>query len=309
MPNLILNDPKYLGVALALLGLVGGGFLSWLFTFYYFKKAQSRRLLCYTARSISYLGFSRADFNNLSVHYGERQLLNPARYTLYIWNCGNVIINHSDISQVDPLGFGQADIEILEIAPIWSTCDSINAKVLIDADKTRVIVEFDFLDPDDGFAVEFLADHSAQQPLWPNALQAYGTVKGLNRAPFHAATGFEQTSWWGTYVAIAAALFFAFSSAAIIYDAWQFGMVLTGLVKVLAAIIFGLISMAIMAFCFERFGDSSFVIPALLRRPGDMKADIPPQLFADFENTSRSILRSSTEERVGATLKSDRQSG
>jgi hypothetical protein len=290
MYDLVLNNPKYLGIAVAVLGLVGGGFLSWLFTFVYFKKGQSRRLLCYATRNTDYLGYRRADFHNLSVHYGDKQLINPVRYTLYVWNCGNVTLNNSDISKVDPLGFGQSGIEILETAPIWSTRESTNPKLTIDASKTKLFLEFDFLDPGDGFAVQFLADRSTQEPMWPDTLQSYGTIKGLNNAPFRVAAGFEKSSWWGTYIALAAALFFAFSAAAIFYDGWQSGVAVTSFIKLLAAIIFALIAIGITVASFEGFRDRSFVIPGILRRPSDVPDDVPLQLIGQLETSSRRII-------------------
>jgi hypothetical protein len=290
MFDLVLNNPKYLGIAVAVLSLAGGGFLSWLFTFVYFKKGQSRRLLCYATRNTDYLGYRRADFHNLSVHYGEKQLVNPVRYTLYVWNCGNITLNNSDISKVDPLGFGQGGIEILETAPIWSTRDSTNPKLTIDASKTKLFLEFDFLDPGDGFAVQFLADRSTAERQWPDTLQSYGTIKGLNRAPFHVAARFEKSSWWSTYVALAVALFFAFSAAAIFYDAWQSGMTVTSFIKLLAAITFGLFAVGITAATFEGFRERLFVIPSILRRPNDMSDDVQLHLITQLEDSSRKIV-------------------
>jgi hypothetical protein len=67
-------------MALALAGLVGGGFVSWIVTFVYFKKAQTRKLLCYASYCTSYLGYNQGDFHDLSVRYGDKQLKNPFRY-------------------------------------------------------------------------------------------------------------------------------------------------------------------------------------------------------------------------------------
>src|SRR5258708_36662137 len=128
MLDQILDNANYLGIALALIGLVGGGFVSWIITFFYFKKGQTRKLLCYATSSGSYLGYNQGDFHDLSVRYGDKQLANPFRYTLYVWNCGNVTINRADISGIDPLAFGRNDLEVLETNPIWSTRDSTNPK-------------------------------------------------------------------------------------------------------------------------------------------------------------------------------------
>ncbi|MFZ5736878.1 MAG: hypothetical protein ACOY6K_08360 [Pseudomonadota bacterium] len=153
MLSRILEDANNLAIALAIAGLIGGGFLSWFFTLIYFKKGQTRKRLCYASSNASYLGYNRGEFRSLTVRYGDKELANPLRYTLYVWNSGNVTINGTDISAIDPIAFGRADIEILETTPLWSTRDSINAKLLVDVDKKKMFFEFDFLDPNDGFAV------------------------------------------------------------------------------------------------------------------------------------------------------------
>jgi hypothetical protein len=56
MLNGVLNNSNQLSILLAFLSLIGGGFLSWVITFAYFKKAQTRKLLCWANSSTSYLG-------------------------------------------------------------------------------------------------------------------------------------------------------------------------------------------------------------------------------------------------------------
>ena len=62
MLNGVLSNSNYLSMALALVGLVGGGFVSWIITFAYFKKAQTRKLLCYASYCTSYLVTTRGIF-------------------------------------------------------------------------------------------------------------------------------------------------------------------------------------------------------------------------------------------------------
>ena len=101
-----------------------------------------------------------------------------------VWNCGNVTINRDDISNIDPIAFGRNDIEILETNPIWTTRESTNPTHLIDTAKKKAVFEFDFLDPNDGFAVQFLADKADSETRWQTNLQCYGTIKGLTRSPY-----------------------------------------------------------------------------------------------------------------------------
>jgi hypothetical protein len=266
-----------LSIILAVAGLLGGGLLSWVITFAYFKKAQSRKLLCYASRSTSYLGYNGGDFHDLSVRYGEKQLKNPFRYTLYVWNCGNVTINRADISNIDPLAFGRNDIEILETNPIWTTRESTNPKLMLDASKTRLTFEFDFLDPNDGFAVQFLADKADSKSWWQTNLQCYGTIKGLSRSPRQVEAKFTETRWWSLPLGLVAIAFLGFCTLAMGYDSWLSGLSVHGLVRLFAAVIFGLITVGATVATFQDRGrSSSEVIPSLLRRSEHGPPEIEP---------------------------------
>jgi hypothetical protein len=274
MLDQILDNANYLAIVLALMGLVGGAVASWFTTFVYFKKGQTRKLLCYASSSASYLGYNQGDFHDLSVRYGDKQLANPFRYTLYVWNCGNVTINSADMSSIDPLAFGRNDIEVLETNPIWSTRDSTNPKLLIDATKKKIVFEFDFLDPNDGFAVQFLADKSNSDAWWQTNLQCNGTIKGLTRSPYQVATKFNKTRWWSFFIGLALFLFFGFCAIAMGYDAWLSGFSLAGLVRTLAAAIFALFAFLTAIINLEdRTNSSAEVIPALLRKSNEIPPD------------------------------------
>jgi hypothetical protein len=284
MLNQIIDNPNYLSIALAFLGLIGGGFASWIVTFIYFKKGQTLKLMCFSHSSTSYLGHNQGDFHDLSVRYGEKQLANPFRYTLYVWNCGSVTINGDDISAIDPLAFGRNDIEILETTSIWSTRDSINPKLLIDAAKNKVVFEFDFLDPNDGFAVQFLADKTSSDSWWQTNLQCYGTVKGLNRSLYQVDATFEKAHWWSTVIGFGVFLFLTLCSIAMAYDAWLSGFVLTSIARVLASGIFGVIALFALMITFDnRTWSSPEVIPSLLRKANSTSQyDIPPHILSDL---------------------------
>jgi hypothetical protein len=277
MLNEMLNNSNYLSIVLALLGLIGGGLISWIVTFAYFKKAQTRKLLCWASSCTSYLGHNQGDFHDLSVHYGDKQLKNPFRYTLYVWNCGNVTINRADVSGLDPLAFGRSDIEILETNPIWTTRESTSPTLLIDATKKKAVFEFDFLDPNDGFAVQFLADKSDPEKWWQTNLQCYGTIKGLTRSPYQVEANFTKTHLWTLLVGLAIIFFFGFCTLAMAYDAWISGLSFSALVKLLAAVIFALITLIAAIVSLQgRDRSSSEVIPALLRRSNhDPSEDYP----------------------------------
>src|SRR5919108_845986 len=160
--------------------------LSWLLPFALLKSGQPKKLLCYAHRVSPFLQSDRKAFEDLSVRYAERELIYPVRYTLYVWNCGDVTITASDLSKGDPFGFGRPDLDILDCTPVWSTRDGVNAKCRINPAKNRLLFEFDVLVPNDGFAVEFLADFPNAKRRRKFGLKSFGTIKGLSKPPLHA---------------------------------------------------------------------------------------------------------------------------
>lgn len=89
-----------------------------------------------------------------------------------LWNGGNVTIDGSDISAVDPLRLVIEDGEILQVSMEEQTRHGNDADVTI-AMKTVADVTFDYLEKGDGFRVRVL--HTGK----PGAIQQLGQIKRL----------------------------------------------------------------------------------------------------------------------------------
>jgi hypothetical protein len=232
----VLADAVTIGLAVD--GLIAVGFLGWLLPSVFFKSRQPKKLMCYAHRVLPFSQSDPKTFEDLSVRYADRELICPVRYTLYVWNCGDVTITGSDLAKADPFGFGRNDLDVLDTMPVWSTHDGVNARCRIDSARNKLLFEFDVLAPYDGFAVEFLADFSAAKRRRKFDLKSCGTVKGLSRPPRNAQGAYDRAKRWQGSLALAGLAICLLSTTLMAYDAWNSGFNLLGAVKLLAALLF-----------------------------------------------------------------------
>ncbi len=110
----------------------------------------------------------------ISVTYEGHQITQLSRLVLMLWNSGEKTVSAADVVKADPIrfDFGEAG-GVLSAAVIKQSRSVVDAKAIIAMDTNTVVVEFEFLDPNDGLVVEVL--HSG--PL--DEFEVYGTVKGL----------------------------------------------------------------------------------------------------------------------------------
>ena len=241
--------------------------LSWLLPFAFFKRAQPRKLICYAHRASPFLQSDRKAFEDLSVRYAERELTYPVRYTLYVWNCGDVTITGADLSKGDPFGFGRSDLDVLDHTPVWSTRDGVNARCRINPARNRVLFDFDVLVPNDGFAVEFLADLPNAKRRQRFELKPCGTIKGLSRSPLHARGAYDHTKGWQSTLALGGLALFLLSTILMAYDAWNSGFNLLGAVKFLAVLVFAAAAMVMGGLLMSALDKSTTIkVPRLLYR-------------------------------------------
>jgi hypothetical protein len=240
--------------------------LSWLLPFA-FKGAQQKKLICYAHRASPFLQSDRKAFEDLSVRYAERELSYPVRYTLYVWNCGEVTITGADLSRGDPFGFGRADLEVLDDTPVWSTRTGVNARCRINPARNRLLFDFDVLVPNDGFAVEFLADLPDAKRRQRFELKPCGTIKGLSRAPLYARGAYDHSKGWQSTLALAGLALFLLSTALMAYDTWNSGLNLLGAVKLLAALVFAAAATVMGGLLMSALDKSTTIkVPRLLYR-------------------------------------------
>jgi hypothetical protein len=255
-----------LSIELAADGFIAVGFVSWLLPFAFFN-GHAKKLICYAHRAAPFLQSDRKAFEDLSVRYAERELTFPVRYTLYVWNCGDVTITGADLSKGDPFGFGRSDLDVLDYTQVWSTRDGVNARCRLNPARNRLLFDFDVLVPNDGFAIEFLADLPNAKRRQKFELKSCGTVKGLSRPPLHARGGDDRSRGWQSTLALVGLALFMLSTALMGYDAWNSGLNLLGAVKMLAVLLFAAAAMVMAGLLISALDKSTTVkVPRLLYR-------------------------------------------
>jgi len=239
--------------------------LSWLLPLA--KSGQPKKLICYAHRASPFSQSDRKTIEDLCVRYADRELVYPVRYTLYVWNCGDVTITGSDLSKDDPFGFGRPDLDILDHAPTWSTRDGVNARCALNPARNRLLFEFDVLVPSDGFAVEFLADLRDAKRRRKLDLGSFGTVKGLSRPPLQARGASAGATGRRGSLALAGLVLFLLGATWMAYDAWNSGLNLLGATKTLAALLFAAGAAAMAGLLLSARDNSAAVkVPRLLYR-------------------------------------------
>jgi hypothetical protein len=248
-------------------GLFAVGALSWLLPFAFLRNGQPKKLICYTHRAAPFLQSDRKTFEELTVRYADRELIYPVRYTLYVWNCGDVTITSADLSKGDPFGFGRADLDVLDYTSVWSTREGVNARCRVNPARNRLLFDFDVLVPNDGFAIEFLADLPNAKQRRKFELKSCGTIKGLSRPPLHARGADERGRGWQGTLALVGLALFLLSTSLMAYDAWNSGFNVLGAVKVLAVLLFAAAATVMGGLLISALDRSTTVkVPRLLYR-------------------------------------------
>jgi len=148
----------FAGVALAIL-------------FYFRSKGKSR--LSYQIEDFSVVGDARAKFpNELEIRFEGSAVPRVTSAVIIIWNSGDTTVNQNQIIDSDRLRLEINDGSILRSKVLNKTREVIAADS-VNNSKNTVLINFEFLDPNDGFIVEVI--HSGTT----GDLNLHGTLKGL----------------------------------------------------------------------------------------------------------------------------------
>ena len=237
--ELILNHLK--DIVLTLVGLVGGGIVS----LFFYRKALQRREISY-ATDVDRLIWSRGSaFSDIKLLYKGRRLFDPRKTIYYIWNSGNCILNASDVASADPLSIGGTNLRILSAEIALTTRDVIGAR-LDRRSNSEVFLNFDFLDPGDGFVIELFYDVDISNKGSTRIPRVRGTLKGSQEPPVIRDVVFQSglLNRLGKSVSLLGA--FLLAAALLVFQIYEIGSepnwllivpkVVTGLLLVLAAI-------------------------------------------------------------------------
>src|ERR1700730_3295434 len=238
--------------ALAL--FLAGSFLTWLVTYIYFKKSEHVRRLCFSWTRDRLFSYDRPRFGDLELSIDGERTIDPHRLKLFVWNPGCETMNGRDVSKQDSLRFGSVDIRIIKVERTVATRQSVNFKYTVDSEKNFINLDFDFLDENDGFAIEILYDQKGQ--VWPNLA---GTIKGLKGAPLFTSFRSRPTGLFNRYISGPSFTVFMLVCAGLtFYDVWIAGIFsFTSVAKFLAGIIFTVTGVVTFFISFEQFSSES----------------------------------------------------
>lgn len=165
----LLLEKPWVGSLLGLAGLLGLPLAVYL----YFLAKRSAAL-SYQLREFSVVGGRTAEFpEELEIRFAGEQVDQVTATEIVLWNSGNTTIDGSQIVLMDPLRVQVSSGVILKPTIIRQTRPVIGAVVSMGEAANVGNIGFDFLDPNDGFVVQFV--HSGAR----GEMEIIGTVKEL----------------------------------------------------------------------------------------------------------------------------------
>jgi|GEM_PF-5932132 len=174
-------------IVLAVLGILGGGIISFLF----YRKSLQRTELSFACEYSRFIWFRIPAFSDVTLFYKQRQLRDPRRVLFFVWNSGNTTIDGTAIATADPLRLKAGNVEIINAAMIKASRDVNCATAVLDS-AGDVTISFDYLDPGDGFAMEIVYDVVEKEKGANTCPELLGTIKGIKSSPVNRDVAFEN---------------------------------------------------------------------------------------------------------------------
>lgn len=157
---------SWIGLAIGLIGLA--------LSYYFYKKGtRTKRPYCLTFTQ-SIAGKVLLDIPDFQITYKGHPIERLAITKLVFWNAGSETITSSDVPAAAPFQIALSeDAEFLSYSLEFVKRNSNAISMTLDDSKKNLLVEFDYLDKDDGFVVELL--HTG---LNDNAIKMQAIFKG-----------------------------------------------------------------------------------------------------------------------------------
>ncbi len=155
-------------------GIVAGLVISIVTGVYFLRKSKQRTALSVEMLHTIIIAPSEPD-DRLEVRYDGAPVPRVTKSVAGFWNSGNQVIRRDDISARDPVALRCTEsARILQVRMLAETREVIWARHTVH-DDSEILIDFDFLNPEDGFTIEVL--HTGQ---W-GAISPAGTIKGMDR--------------------------------------------------------------------------------------------------------------------------------
>ena len=170
MPDFVSNIlvSPWLGTLIAVLGIVVA------FTLYRAAEIGARPV--YQRRSFRLIGFNQAELPQaVEILYRGARVERLTKSRVIFWNSGKKIVHGSDIVLDDALRCELSPEALaLEVQIVKHTRDANKFTATIDQTcRNRVVLSFDYLDPQDGAVIEVLHTDSIRDPT------IKGTIRGV----------------------------------------------------------------------------------------------------------------------------------
>lgn len=173
MKDISLSHTDVIGVFVGIVGIV-------LACVFYFRSKEQVKPRIRIENTVL-VGKSEHLFpESVEVRYNDEVVPVLCKVRITFWNAGRKTLNRSDVAENDPIAikFSNPEARVLDIRSVTTTRDVTNAKA--DLKGNHIYLSFDFLDRDDGLALEAFYDSEDA------GVVLGGTIKGLR----------EGITWW-----------------------------------------------------------------------------------------------------------------
>lgn len=158
------------------LGTLIGIFGIFIAIFFYLRSRKISRL-AYQHDTTSIIGSADARFpNELEIYFDGKAVPRVTLERIVLWNAGNTTLRGSQIVKTDPLRFElrNSNASILKVNVLKHSREVNACSVTRRKDNQRIAdINFDFLDPGDGIAIEIIHSGSSED------LEIRGTLIGM----------------------------------------------------------------------------------------------------------------------------------
>ncbi|QAW01710.1 hypothetical protein ES969_17640 [Bacillus subtilis] len=162
----------WVGSLIGVIGIIIGIFIS----FYFYSKGKIKRDFAYLLNTRRVVGKDNFATEDIEITVKGKSVNKLVNTIIKIRNNGNQTINGQDTSVKDPIRFEvSSDEEIISASILNQTKFTNDISVKHNANELNILyIEFDYLDPGDGAAIEVLHTDNTG----PHEIK--GTIKGVN---------------------------------------------------------------------------------------------------------------------------------
>ena len=128
-----------------------------LFGYYLYRVGRRAKEPCWSIRSNNLIQNFGARLVGLKIQFGDQDVQNLTVSRILFWNAGGDTIRKSDIADANPLQIVACDgVALLEAQVLATSSQSNKVSCVPQSDKKSAILQFDYLDRDQGAVVQIV---------------------------------------------------------------------------------------------------------------------------------------------------------